>query len=1236
MKIIWKEKNVWVQLAVISIVLILERLCIAQANPPSVETLAASGTNGNAIFNGIVNPNGEETTAWFGWGASTGGSNETQVTDIGSGSANVWLNATLTGLSPGVAYYYRIVAANSAGLSTGQEGIFQSPRIVLNGANPMTNECHTSFVDPGASSMAAPLAISGGADHSLALKTDGTVAAWGENSDGEVPAPLGLSNVVAIAAGGAHSLAIKDDGTVVGWGRGYEGQTTPPTDLSNAVSIAAGYYYSLALKSDGVVVGWGHNAYGETNVPSGLNNVVAIAAGSFHALALNNTGKVVGWGYNADGEINIPTDLSNVVAVAAGWNQSLALKSDGTVVGWGQTSIPLGLSNVVAIAAGLFHNLALKNDRTVIGWGFDYYGQASGLGTLTNVIAIAAGGYHSLAVTGDGRLVAVGYNLYGQTDVPSNLGGDIIESGTVDYNNPGIYTLTYAASNSLGGAGTTTRTVVVVDTTPPSLTLLGTTPLVIPVNTGFVDPGATAMDACAGDLTGSIIVTGNVNNTVLGTNTLIYSVTDYSGNTTTTNRMVITVVGSPFVTTLTATGTNHNATLSATINPNGGLTMAWFEWGTNILHGNVTVPIAVGNGLTNVTLFSSLAGLTPGFAYHYRIVATNSAGRSNGRDAIFQNLPAIVQAPAVMLSGANPLTNECHSPFMDPAAVVIAPLSAIAAGEYYSLALKTDGTVAAWGNTPNVPSGLNNVKAVAAGYISSLALKTDGTVVGWGDDSFGETNTPADLSNVVAVSSGWGFSLALQSDGFVSGWGLGATNPPTYDGLTFGQAMVPKGLSNVVAIAAGFDSSLALKSDGMVVSWGYPQPYNGSLYTNYTGIVPPDNLSNVVAIAAGGNFGLALKSDGTVVGWGYGAEGQATVPTGLSNVVAIAAGFYHSLALKSDGTVVGWGDDFYGEATPPPNLKNVIAIAAGAYHSLALKRDGTVVGWGMGFYGETDITTSGTNMVTSLSAAGFVNANDPGYYFLTYRATNAIGQVSTLHRTVVVVDTTPPTIVCPTNLTVEFITEAGTAVHFKPIATDLCSSFVSVTCVPRSGRVFPIGTTSVRCTATDVSGNEASTNFQVTVLGAQGVISNVFSELVVLSNSFTPPLATAYLNIAISNLQQSLAPSFWIDQTHLNKSHGGTIFNDEQAAVQNLSLLIKKGNSGKIPNVAMQDFIKRIVKSDRLLALVSIQDAAKVRASPKKLVKAILALAKGDEEVARLQYGMAIGYYWNAWNYAIN
>ena len=95
-----------------------------------------------------------------------------------------------------------------------------------------------------------------------------------------------------------YSLALKADGTVVGWGDNSYGQTNIPAGLTNVVAIAAGDYHSLALKADGTVVGWGDNSYGQTNIPAGLTNVVAIAAGGYHSLALKADGTVVGWGDN--------------------------------------------------------------------------------------------------------------------------------------------------------------------------------------------------------------------------------------------------------------------------------------------------------------------------------------------------------------------------------------------------------------------------------------------------------------------------------------------------------------------------------------------------------------------------------------------------------------------------------------------------------------------------------------------------------------------------------------------------------------------------------------------------------------------------------------------------------------------------------------------------------------------------------------------------------------------------
>jgi uncharacterized protein (TIGR03437 family) len=342
--------------------------------------------------------------------------------------------------------------------------------------------------------------LAAGFRHSLRLNSDGTVWAWGHNGwdqlgDGTTTSfrstPVhvsGLSGVVAVAAGAeaTHSLALKNDGTVCAWGDNGRGQlgdgtttsrSTPVqvrvqvsgqsglTGLSGVVAVAGGSAFNLVLRNDGTVWAWGANDWAQcgdgTHIDrstpvqvSGLSGVAAVAAGGTHGLALKNDGTLWAWGYNGDGELGDGTTtsriapvqvsgLGGVVAVAAANAHSLAVKNDGTLWVWGSNGYgQLGdgtttnrvtpvqvkpLSSVVAIAAGTAHSLAVKNDGTVWAWGDNGNGQlGDGIIAITRrnipvqvsglsaVVAVAAGTGHSLAVKNDGTVWAWGYNDDGE------------------------------------------------------------------------------------------------------------------------------------------------------------------------------------------------------------------------------------------------------------------------------------------------------------------------------------------------------------------------------------------------------------------------------------------------------------------------------------------------------------------------------------------------------------------------------------------------------------------------------------------------------------------------------------------------------------------------------------------------------------------------------------------------------------------------------------------------------
>jgi alpha-tubulin suppressor-like RCC1 family protein len=603
-----------------------------------------------------------------------------------------------------------------------------------NGGTTNNREVPAQVYDSsGTGSLGGAKAVAAGWDHSLALKIDGTVWAWGDNDAGalgdgttttrSLPVRVqgGLTTVDAIAAGQGFSLALKHDGTVWAWGANWGwqlGDTTTtnrhtPVQVSGltplkAIAIAAGNNFGLALMEDHTVRAWGLNGEGQlgvgdlverhqADVLTGLSNVKSIAAAWTHAVALKNDGNVFTWGSNWRGE-----------------------QGDGTITSRPTPHLVNNLPLAQSIGVGAQMVIVLTQDDQVYWWGSNSYQpssvittpvQVQGITGATAGSTVSGGAGHSAARRADGTIWTWGDSYVGQLGYPT-----------------AVYVPTATQVASLGS--------------------------------GNLAVAAGWMHTLARGSGNSVVAWG-------------YNSDGQVGDSTSTNRTTpVTVPGLSNIT-MIAAGYFHSFAVK-----NDGSVWGWGRNGNGQLGNDDTDTQLSPVWISDISSPSSIAG---GEWHSLAIVSgaalawgSNEGGQLGDGTNTERHLPVAVSG---LTSGA----------------------TAIACGSQFSLALKSDKTVWAWGggwsgqlgngtwaasSVPVQVTGLTDITAIAAGYAHGLALKSDGTVWAWGMNSYGQlgngsflnNNVPvrvSGLTGVTAIGAGGVFSLAVKSDGTIWAWGSG-------------------------------------------------------------------------------------------------------------------------------------------------------------------------------------------------------------------------------------------------------------------------------------------------------------------------------------------------------------------------------------------------------------------------------------------------------------------------------
>jgi alpha-tubulin suppressor-like RCC1 family protein len=695
---------------------------------------------------------------------------------------------------------------------------------------------------------------------------------------------------------------------------------------ARAQAVAAGSGFSFSIHADGTLWASGYNGNGQLGdggapqsrvlpVRIGTQRWQTVASGSYFTEAIRSDGSLWAWGRNDKGELGDGTNLNRAVPVrvgtatnwrslALGANHTLALKADGTLWAWGRddngqlgdgttdgnvnsSPVQVGTDTWRSIAASQYHSLAVRTDGTLWAWGFNGDSQLGDgtttqravptqIGSLTTWRSVAAGSFalHGVAIRTDGTLWAWGRNVNNQL---------------------GNGTATVSRSPVQIGSATTWKQAVVGPTYTVALRTDGTLWGWGNNDYGQLGDGSTTNQATPAQMgtvtTWQALSTGNYHTLALRTDNSVWAFGWNSdgqlGSPDAPNPLhaTPTQVGTALDWAAAAVGSDFTVATKTT-----GELLSWGE--------NISGQLGQGSALKMILP-------TPAPVAGAATWQRGSAGLRHG---------AGIRSDGSLWGwgqNGNGQTGQ-GSAFNNPPVSTPVPVSAgstwqsLSAGQEFTLAIRTDGTLWAW--------GLNNVGQLGDGTtVTRPAPVQVGTDANW-----------------LRVSAGVGFALGLRTDGTLWAWGTNG-NGQLGDGTTTQRLLpVPIGSATWQQVAAGSAHGAALRADGTLWTWGYNG--NGQLGDGTTTQrLSPVPIGAAVwqQVAAGGSQTFGLRPDGSLWSSGYNASGQlgdgtttqrttfARVGAATWQSVATGATASHTVGVQADGSLWAWGLNSYGQTGLP-------------------------------------------------------------------------------------------------------------------------------------------------------------------------------------------------------------------------------------------------------------------------------------------------------------------------------